>query len=239
MTSFPLVLHVHRSSAHRGQGNGATSPQHKRPGTTSQGQGATSARLPDRSDRRILAFLHDAGPGDAERAAMSFLSLWQAMGAQVSLFLSRVDRTNTIGTAAPPFAVSHPPDYGSAFPQTLWSIFWLARHIRSFGPDILFCAGRRYIPIAIAMKLVLGRNCPAIVARISESFERPGRSRLARLAARLSTRFQARFIDQWVVTDAALLPSVRSALGPVPCTVIPDPFAPPASSATDTRTSPE
>ena len=82
--------------------------------------------------------------------------------------------------------------------ETLWMILKLPRVVRQLNPDVIFCAGNTYTVVAVALKLILGRACPPIAAKVSNDFDRSDLSPMARWCYRLWLRAQAPFIDCFV-----------------------------------------
>ncbi|TPG06017.1 glycosyltransferase [Sphingomonas oligophenolica] len=173
---------------------------------------------------RILTFLHSFEPGGVERVALRLVARWRDIGIDAPLFMGRTDGALRSELATNlSYASPDQPAIGTAWWETLWMIRMLPRHIRRTAPDALFCAGSTYTIVAIAMKLVLGRACPPILAKISNDLVRADLPAPARAMWKIWLRLQARFIDQWVVMDTAILPDVATHMGNVERTVIPDP----------------
>jgi hypothetical protein len=72
-----------------------------------------------------------------------------------------------------------------------------ARRIRRHRPDVLFCAGNSYTVVAVTMRLVLGRRCPPILAKISNDLTRADLPAVARPFYRLWLRIQGRLLIVW------------------------------------------
>ncbi len=113
----------------------------------------------------------------------------------------------------------------TAWWETLWMIATLPRFIRRSQPDILFCAGNSYAVVAVAMKLLLGRKCPPIVAKISNDLDRRDMIGAVRALYRLWLRIQGRFIDHFVGMEAPMAQEIARAVrvGGDAITIIPDP----------------
>ncbi|GAA0676198.1 glycosyltransferase involved in cell wall biosynthesis [Sphingomonas insulae] len=173
---------------------------------------------------RVLTFLHSFEPGGVERVALRLVRRWRAMGIDAPLFMGRNDGALRDEMATDlAYTVPDQPRLGSGWWETLWMIARLPAEIRRTAPDALFCAGNTYTIVAGAMKLRLGRHCPPVVVKISNDLARADMPAPARPFWRWWLRVQARFVDRWVVMDAAILPDVDRYLGPVARTVIPDP----------------
>ena len=154
---------------------------------------------------RILCFLHSFEPGGVERTALRLCGAWRKAGADVAIVLGRNDGPLHIEAPDCAFLVPPPPRFSTASFETLWMIAKLPGMIRRWRPDILFCPGNSYTVVAVAMKLLLGRGCPPIVAKISNDLIRRDLPLPVRLVYRCWCRVQARFLDHL----AALSPAMR------------------------------
>ena len=173
---------------------------------------------------RVLTFLHSFEPGGVERVALRLVAQWRTMGVDAPVFMGRGDGPLREELAADiAYRVPRQPRLGSEWWETPWMIARLPAEIRHIAPAALFCAGNTYTIVAVAMKLWLGRRCPPVVVKISNDLARADLPAPGRLAWRLWLRIQARFVDRWIVMDAAILPDVDRYLGAVARTVIPDP----------------
>ena len=173
---------------------------------------------------RVLTFLHSFEPGGVEPVALRLVARWRAMDVDAPLFLGRSDVALRDELAAGlAYTVPAQPRFGSAWWETLWMIARLPAEIRHTAPDALFCAGNTYTIVAGAMKLRFGRRCPPVIVKISNDLARADMPAAARPFWRFWLRVQARFVDRWVVMDAAILLDVDRYLGAVARTVIPDP----------------
>jgi glycosyltransferase involved in cell wall biosynthesis len=155
---------------------------------------------------RILTFLHSFEPGGVERTALRLVRQWRAQGVDAPLFIGRTGGAmrNELGSGLA-CHVPRPPRFSVARFETLWMIVTLPALIRRLRPDILFCAGNSYAVVAVAMKLLLGRACPPVLAKISNDLERRAMWWPTRLLYRLWLLIQGRFIDHFV----AMAPDVE------------------------------
>ncbi len=173
---------------------------------------------------RILTFLHSFEPGGVERVALRLVARWRSLGVDAPLFVGREDGPLRAELASHlPYSVDDQPPGGSAWCETLWMIARLPAEIRRQRPDILFCAGSTYTVVAVAMKLLLGRSCPPIVAKISNDLTREDMPAPARLAWRTWLRLQSLAVDSWIVMDDSMVADTRAIMGAARLTVIPDP----------------
>lgn len=173
---------------------------------------------------RVLTFLHSFEPGGVERVALRLVAHWRRSGVEAPLFLGREDGSLREELAADlEYEVPRQPPTGSGWFETIWMIARLPGAVRRHRPDLLFCAGSTYTVVAVAMKLLLGRRCPPIVAKISNDVARHDLPFPLRRAWYAWLRLQARFIDHWIVMEPAMAEEVVRTLGPVAHSVICDP----------------
>jgi glycosyltransferase involved in cell wall biosynthesis len=163
---------------------------------------------------KILTFLHSFEPGGVERVALRLAANWQKQGLEAPVFMGRphgagriaeAERLRLIYPATPPIS--------PAWIETLWMIATLPGVIRREKPDVLFCAGNSYSVVAVAMKLLLGAECPPIVAKISNDLDRRDIVRPARWFYHLWLRIQSPFLDHIVAMEASMKPEIAKCLG--------------------------
>ena len=140
---------------------------------------------------RILTFLHSFEPGGVERDALRLNAEWAKLGADVRIVLGR--REGRLADEAPDldYGVLQQGSRSTAAFETLWMIWKLPAAIRAIQPDILFCAGNTYSIVAVAMRLILGRECPPIVLKVSNDLQRRDLPAPMRRAYHLWLRVQA------------------------------------------------
>jgi glycosyltransferase involved in cell wall biosynthesis len=185
-----------------------------------------SAPEPGSSGLRVLTFLHSFEPGGVERIALRLVRRWRELGIDAPLFMGRLDGAMRQDVGAGLDLISpRPPRFGSARWETLWMIWALPRAIREQRPDILFCAGNTYAVVAIAMRLLLGRKCPPILAKISNDLDRSDMPKAGRVSYHMWLRIKGRTFDHVVSMDDPMVTEIRDRLG-IPLsriTTIPDP----------------
>ncbi|MCP1470747.1 glycosyltransferase involved in cell wall biosynthesis [Sphingobium sp. OAS761] len=163
---------------------------------------------------RVLTFLHSFGPGGVERVALRLIARWREQGIDAPLLMGRA--AGPLAADLPEgfvYDVPHQPPWGTAWWETLWMVMRLPREIRRTRPDLLFCAGNTYVVVAVAMKLLLGRACPPVVAKISNDLRRADLPWPARVAYHLWLRVQAPFLDHVVVMTRAAADDVAAFMG--------------------------
>jgi len=168
----------------------------------------------------VMVCLHSFEPGGVERVALRLIgaltALRAAQGApmlDMRLVMGRT--TGVMADEAPAGVVLQVTSSGpvpTAAWETLWLIFVLARRIRQQRPDVLFAAGNTYAVVAVAMKLIFGRRCPAIVLKISNDLARLDLPAPVRAGYRLWLRIQGRMIDHFTGLAAPMAAEITSAL---------------------------
>jgi glycosyltransferase involved in cell wall biosynthesis len=175
---------------------------------------------------RVLTFLHSFEPGGVERIALRMVRQWRAQNVDAPLFLGRLDGDMGGDVGADLDYVS-PPGAGPrvARMETLWMIWTLPKVVRRLRPDVLFCAGNTYAVVAVALKVLLGRDCPPILVKISNDLDRRDQPQWFRFFYRLWLRIQGRRLDHFVGMETPMAEEIRDCLGVSVdrVTIIPDP----------------
>lgn len=164
---------------------------------------------------RILTFLHSFEPGGVERVALRLVRQWRQDGVDAPLFLGRSDGAmrDELGAGLACHIPRRPPFSVSWF-ETLWMIAMLPAVIRRMRPDVLFCAGNSYAVVAVAMKLLLGRACPPILAKISNDLERQDMPLPMRELYRMWLRIQGRFMNHFIAMAPGLEREIATLIRP-------------------------
>lgn len=175
---------------------------------------------------RFLTFLHSFEPGGVERIALRLVRHWRELGVDAPLFLGRADgaMANDVG-AGLAFICPKQWRIGSRSWETIWMIFMLPRVVRDLRPDVLFCAGNTYLIVAVALKLLLGDDCPPIIAKISNDLNRRDAACWKRLVYRSWLRISGRFLDHVIGMEDSVAGEIGEALR-IPAhaiSIIPDP----------------
>jgi glycosyltransferase involved in cell wall biosynthesis len=158
----------------------------------------------------ILTYLHSFDPGGVERVALRLCDAWQAQGAGVKVLMGRCDGRAREQAQALDYVVYSSGVVGTARFETLWMIYCLWRRVRAVRPDVIFCAGNTYTVVAVALRLLLGRSCPPVVAKVSNLLDRRDMPLFSRPLYRLWLRVQGRWIHHWVAIAPALKDEVST-----------------------------
>jgi glycosyltransferase involved in cell wall biosynthesis len=162
---------------------------------------------------RVLTFLHSFEPGGVERIALRLHRAWGALGVDTCMVIGRAEGAMAKDFANPDDILLSDGRIPTAAWETLWMILTLPRAIRRAQPDVLFCAGNTYAVVAVAMRLLLGRKCPPIVAKISNDLARRDMIPPFRWAYRQWLRIQARCIDVFVGMAEPMRREIAEAMG--------------------------
>lgn len=154
---------------------------------------------------RILVYLHSFEPGGVERVALRLCYAWQAAGEDVTVLLGRTEGATRREAPSLDY-VLYPSAVSTARFETAWMILCLWRHVRAAPPDVIFCPGNSYTIVAAALRVLLGRRCPPVMAKVSNSLVRQDMLAPVRFFYRLWLRLQGRLITRWV----SMAPSMRT-----------------------------
>lgn len=179
-----------------------------------------------RPSLRILTFLHSFEPGGVERIALRLVREWRGHGITAPLFMGRPGGAMREELASGlDYHTPRQPPFAIGWCETIWMILTLPGFIRRVRPDVLFCAGNSYAVVAVAMKLILRRRCPPVLAKISNDLDRHDMAWPIRRLYRVWLRIQGRFIDHFVGMETPMEKeigdNVRPRTGGI--TIIPDP----------------
>lgn len=172
---------------------------------------------------RILTALYDFAPGGVERVAARLHAAWRADGIASALIVGDL-------AFPPPLPLTHvaqaeitPRRRGFAGFVAL--VLALRRQVRDDRPDVLFCPGNTYTVVAVFARLLIGPDCPPIIAKISNCLVRPDMPVPLRWLYRIWLRLQGRWIDHFVALAPAMRDEIAQfmAVAPDRISVIEDP----------------
>lgn len=146
---------------------------------------------------RILAYAKSLHGGGVERALLRLVSGWAEAGKHVTLVL---------GSAAGPHAGEIPPgvDMIETGQSYLAMTAALPSIVRKVQPDVIFCPGNHYTAAAAWLHARLGRNCPPIVAKVSNQLDRDDQHFPVTQGYRVWLRAHGSFIDHLVAMSPAM-----------------------------------
>ncbi|MFA5989339.1 MAG: glycosyltransferase [Sphingomonas sp.] len=152
------------------------------------------------SDRplRVLTYLNSFNPGGVERVALRLIGAWRQDGVEAVLVMGSDKGAARGALGDTPYRLLHDNGHWLQRALALRILFQLPAIIRQERPDILFCAGNTYSWVALLMRLMMGRRCPPVVAKISNDLVRHDQRPLVRFGYHLWLRLQGQVIDHFV-----------------------------------------
>jgi len=121
---------------------------------------------------RILSVLHSLEPGGVERDLMRFTKAWRDHGLDARIALGRWEGLLTAEAPDIPFIIPPQGRLAKIETETLWMMQNLPAIVRKVQPDVLFIPSNGLMAVAAWTRLVLGKACPPIVVRPSNSLDR-------------------------------------------------------------------
>jgi glycosyltransferase involved in cell wall biosynthesis len=160
----------------------------------------------NKTAQHILTYAQRLQGGGVERAMLRMAGGWLREGRRVTLVL---------GSREGPLAAEIPEnidliELGDARYSALLS---LAKQVQTVKPDLIFCAGNHYSGIAAATRLRLERDCPPIVAKVSNALVRPELSPGAAWRYRRWLRLHPWFLDHVVAMTPAMAAEAVAEMG--------------------------
>ena len=157
----------------------------------------------------VLTFLHSFEPGGVERVALRLHDAWVRQGIDARLVMGR-DQGAMRGEW-PGLHYEVLDRKGVTGPiETLYMIARLPGVVRRQRPGVVFCAGNSYTVVAVVLKLLLGRRCPPVLAKISNDLMRADLPAVAAPFYRLWLRIQGRFLDRLVAIAPAMAEEIHT-----------------------------
>lgn len=175
---------------------------------------------------RILTFAHSLQGGGVERAMLRLVKGWVQAGQHVTMVL---------GSAGGPLSSEIPAGVDLIELET--SYLGMAKAlpgiVRRVSPDIIFCPGNHYSAAASWLKTRLGRDCPPIVAKVSNRLDRDDQRFPVTQGYRAWLRAHPGFIDHLVaMTPASAEETIRmTRIGADRVSVIANPPSPAPTGA--------
>lgn len=155
----------------------------------------------------ILAFAQSLRGGGVERALLRMARGWREQGREITL---------VIGDTSGPLARELPVDVtvrelGNASYAALRRK--LPGIVRATRPNLIFCPGNHYSAVAGWTRLALGRDCPPIIAKVSNALVRPDMGGIEAWGYRRWLRLHPRFLDHVVAMTGATAAEAMREMG--------------------------
>ncbi|UAK25779.1 glycosyltransferase [Sphingomonas nostoxanthinifaciens] len=153
---------------------------------------------------KILVFLHDFEPGGVEVSALRLARSWQDQGARTKVIVGQSAGALSERDDLPLHETLKPPLLLGRYFKTIWMIAQLPAIVRRHRPDIVFCPGNTYSIVAVVLRLLLRRQCPKIVVKVSNDLRRRDMHPLLRFAYGIWLWLQGLCLDIFVgLSDGA------------------------------------
>lgn len=170
---------------------------------------------------RILTFAQSLRGGGVERVMLRLVRGWVEAGQRVTMVLGRAEG---------PLATEIPDgvDLIELGTHHIGMTAGLPGIVRRVAPDVVFCPGNHYSSVAAWLKFRLGRDCPPIVAKVSNRLDRDDQHFPLAQSYRLWLRAHPGFVDHIVAMSPAMAcEAVRmTGIGPDRVSVIANPPSP-------------
>ncbi len=120
----------------------------------------------------VLSPLHSLEPGGVERDLLRFTKAWREHGMDARIALGRWEGALINEAPDVPYIIPKPARLANIRTETLWMMLKLPAIVREVKPDILFFASNGLMAVAGFLKWRLGRDCPPMILRVSNSLDR-------------------------------------------------------------------
>lgn len=173
---------------------------------------------------RIAIPIHSFEPGGVERVALRLAEHWRGAGHDPVIVLGRSRGACVCTAPALDYHVMTEP-FSTDRWETIWMIWSFFQFLLKEKIDAIFCPGNTYTVVCVAMKLLLGEQCPPVLVKVSNDLERRDLPKLIRPFYRWWLRVQGGVLDGFVAIAAPMLAEVERemALPENRVSVIPDP----------------
>ena len=170
---------------------------------------------------RVLSVLHSLEPGGVERDVLRFTKAWRDRGVDARIALGRWEgRLQEEAPDVPYIILQKPGQASTAAYETFWMMRKLPAVLRKERPQVLFCASNGLMAVAAVMKILLGKQCPPIVLRISNSLHRSDMGGLHRFLHRAVMRVHSRIYAAIVGMSPASSQEIIEEMGATPQQVV-------------------
>lgn len=129
---------------------------------------------------RVLSVLNSLEPGGVERDIMRFTKAWRDRGLDARIALGRWEGRLIEEAPDIPFIIPPKGRLAKIDTEVPWMMQKLAGIVREVQPDVLFIPSNGLMAVAAVTRLRLGKQCPPIVVRPSNSLDRKDMSWLER-----------------------------------------------------------
>lgn len=176
--------------------------------------GRPATRNPD-GRPRILTVFNSFNPGGVERVALRLNASWQRMGIAARVVTASADCKDDAAADVDFRVVPSRTWFDRRF-RTLAMLRHLVTTVRAERPDVIFCPGNTYSFIVILLKIVLGADCPPIMAKVSNDLHRRDMGPVLRFFYHRWLWLQGRMIDRFVAIGAGMTDEIAQRMQVTP-----------------------
>jgi glycosyltransferase involved in cell wall biosynthesis len=153
----------------------------------------------------VLSVLHSLEPGGVERDLLRFTKAWRDAGLDARIALGRWEGVLQEEAPDVPYIIPPKGRLARIDTESLWMMLKLPGIVRRLQPDVLFFPSNGLMAVAAVTRLLLGRRCPPIVLRPSNSLDERHSSPIRRTLSRMVMRAHSRIYTAVV----AMAPPVK------------------------------
>lgn len=172
--------------------------------------------MPDETPLIVLSPLHSLEPGGVERDLLRFTKSWREHGLDARIALGRWEGALMNEAPDVPYIIPPPGRFANIRTETLWMMLKLPAIVRQVKPDVLFFASNGLMAVAGYLKFRLGRDCPPMILRVSNSLDRSQSPALGRLLERWFMRLHSRIYAAIVAMAPPLRDEIITELSATP-----------------------
>ena len=172
----------------------------------------------------IVIPIHSFEPGGVERVGLNLARYWLEGGHDVTTVLGRNEGADQKQAPELRYEVLESRVSTAAF-ETPWMIWSLFSYLSRNRADVIFCPGNTYAIVCVAMRILLGENCPPIVAKISNDLARNDQIWPYRMAYRLWLKIQGSLFDRCIGMAQPMRDEIADHMGMADSriAIVPDP----------------
>jgi len=119
----------------------------------------------------VLSVLHSLEPGGVERDLLRFTRAWRDAGLDARIALGRWEGRLIEEAPDVPYIIPPPGKLAKIDTESLWMMQVLPGIVRELRPDVLFFPSNGLMAVAAITRLRLGKACPPIILRPSNSLD--------------------------------------------------------------------
>jgi glycosyltransferase involved in cell wall biosynthesis len=176
--------------------------------------------MPRNSAPLVLSVLHSLEPGGVERDLLRFTKAWRDEGLDARIALGRWEGRLQDEAPDVPYIIPPRGRLAKIDTESLWMMQQLPAIVRQVRPDVLFFPSNGLMAVAAATKLRLGKDCPPIVLRPSNSLDERHSSPVRRTLSRLVMRAHSRIYAAVVAMAAPVRDEIILEMGVPPERVV-------------------